>query len=72
MVFVDADHRGSEVEQDIVKWLPSIVPGGFIVFHDYGNPDFPEVELVVEKEMIGIGHPVLLAGNIKAFRVYNV
>lgn len=34
-VFVDGDHRYPSVKADIANWVPKIVPGGVIAFHDY-------------------------------------
>jgi len=34
-IFIDGDHRYKAVKADIANWVPKIVPGGVIAFHDY-------------------------------------
>ena len=36
-LFVDGDHRYDTVKRDISGWVPKIVVGGVVIFHDY-NP----------------------------------
>ena len=36
-LFVDGDHRYATVKRDIANWVPKIVVGGIVIFHDY-NP----------------------------------
>jgi MMP 1-O-methyltransferase len=40
LVFIDGDHRYEHVRQDAALWLPKIVAGGFIAFHDTDASDF--------------------------------
>jgi hypothetical protein len=40
MAYIDADHTYEGVRADIDAFLPKIVPGGIIAFHDYANPDY--------------------------------
>ena len=35
LLFVDGDHRYSGVRADITNWIPKVVPGGLVAFHDY-------------------------------------
>jgi len=37
-LFVDGDHTARGIWQDIVRFTPLIIPGGIVVFHDYGVP----------------------------------
>jgi len=37
MLFIDGDHHYAIVKADIKNWVPKIVSGGVVVFHDY-NP----------------------------------
>jgi len=34
LVFIDADHTYKGVKQDFENWLPAVVSGGLVVFHD--------------------------------------
>lgn len=53
MVFVDGAHYSEAVEQDIATWLPRILPGGIMAFHDYKNPNVPELAVIVNSFMDG-------------------
>lgn len=37
-LFVDGDHSYEIIAQDIANWIPKVVPGGIIAFHDYTLP----------------------------------
>lgn len=34
--FIDADHGEGGITRDLPAWVPKIMPGGIIAFHDYG------------------------------------
>ena len=51
MVFVDGDHETKVVEQDIITWLPKIISGGIMAFHDYKHPNVPELTDIVNRFM---------------------
>jgi Methyltransferase domain len=36
MIFIDATHTYEEVKKNINEWLPHLLPGGTMAFHDYG------------------------------------
>lgn len=40
LVYIDADHSYEGVKRDIEAWVPKLVPGGVLAFHDYANPDY--------------------------------
>lgn len=46
-VFIDAEHTYEGVTKDLEAWYPKVQVGGIIAGHDYGNPDYPEVEQAV-------------------------
>lgn len=52
LLFIDAQHTESAVRQDVSAWLPKVVKGGIVMFHDYGA--WPGVTKVVD-EMIEFG-----------------
>lgn len=37
LVYIDGDHSYNGCKSDIETWLPKLVPGGIMAFHDYGN-----------------------------------
>lgn len=51
MVFVDGDHGVKPVEQDISAWLPRVIVGGIMAFHDYKHPNVPALTDVVNSFM---------------------
>lgn len=42
-IFVDANHKLEYVERDTLGALAMLAEGGCIAWHDYGNPQFPEL-----------------------------
>lgn len=49
LLLVDGDHHYETVKADIEGWVPLVVPGGIVVFHDYAPTalnlrQFPELE----------------------------
>lgn len=40
LVYIDADHSYEGVKKDINAWLPKLVIGGYIAFHDYEAPQY--------------------------------
>ena len=39
-VFIDGDHSYEGVKRDILAWMPTVKPGGWLMGHDYGGkPD---------------------------------
>jgi predicted O-methyltransferase YrrM len=51
VIFIDGDHTAEHVRSDIEKWRPLLADGGILCGHDYGRPDWPDVEPVV-REMV--------------------
>lgn len=48
LVYIDCDHRYTQVMNDIKAWLPKLVHGGIMAFHDYENVNFGVKEAVNE------------------------
>lgn len=51
LLFVDGDHTPPGIRIDVKIWEPHVVPGGLLVFHDYGNPVTPYVKPTVDTLM---------------------
>ena len=51
--WVDGDHSAEGLTGDIKAWFRHVKPGGFISFHDYGSPNWPDVPVVVDRMMKG-------------------
>jgi len=70
-LFVDGDHSRPAVTADMLGWLPLVVPGGIVAFHDYGNKNFRWClgvsEAVDEWDWTG-WQEIPAAGSIKAYQ----
>jgi len=47
-LFIDGDHSYEGVAHDIRNYSSRLVKGGLIAFHDYSNPQFPDVKRAVD------------------------
>ena len=52
LLFIDANHSYLAVRNDIRFWSRHVIDGGYIVFHDYGNPDCPGVHRAVHRKLL--------------------
>ena len=48
LVYIDGDHSYKGVMSDIHTWMPKLVSGGIMAFHDYANEDYGVKRAVVE------------------------
>lgn len=48
LLFIDANHTLKAVQADFDAWFPKLVAGGIVVFHDYGNSNWPDIKVVVD------------------------
>lgn len=50
LLFIDSDHRYESVKLDIKDWLPFVIEGGFVLFHDYESHEgvLPAVDEFIE------------------------
>ena len=48
LLLVDAAHDERSIRADIQAWLPKLVAGGVVAFHDYHSSFWPDVEHVVD------------------------
>jgi hypothetical protein len=62
-LFIDADHSYEGVKADFETWSPQVVPGGYIVFHDYA---IPSVRRFVDDELCGRSGVALRPGRVDA------
>jgi len=53
MVVVDGDHTAFGVTSDFQCWWPKLRVGGIMLFDDYGNSDWPEVERAANAVLAG-------------------
>jgi cephalosporin hydroxylase len=51
MLVIDGDHSYSGVAADFRLYGPLVKVGGYILFDDYGQPDWPDVKRYVDEEM---------------------
>ena len=71
IVFIDGDHSEAGIRGDIEAWINHVQLDGYIAFHDYGSPHWPDVarvvdELFAHKECVEY---VAKADNIRVFKV---
>jgi hypothetical protein len=48
LVYIDADHSYDAVLRDSEAWLPKLVPGGVMAYHDYLNPGYGVHQAVLD------------------------
>jgi len=48
LLFIDGNHDYEFVKKDYELWSPLVVPGGWVLFHDY-SPDWPGVVKFVDE-----------------------
>ena len=52
-VYIDGDHSYEACKADIKRWVPWVIEGGLIFFHDYGTAHTPGVVKAVDEDMQG-------------------
>ncbi len=66
-IFVDGGHEAAQVRDDIEAWLPCLLAGGIIAFHDYHNPNLPGVKQGIDS---AIGDLEIVA-DVETIRAYQ-
>lgn len=68
-VFIDAEHSYEGCRDDIKAWAPKVKVGGWLMGHDYNNPEFPKwgVERAVQEFATSRGLEVELGDNYTWF-----
>lgn len=61
-IFIDGGHDPATVEADTTNALRMLRPGGCIAWHDYKNPDYPELTAYLEslpQQPVAVGDTML-------------
>jgi len=66
LLHVDSDHTAAHVTAELDAWLTHIIPGGVVLFHDYGDT-YPDVKAVADAFMAGYER-IGSARRLAAFR----
>jgi predicted O-methyltransferase YrrM len=73
LVFIDGDHTYEGVKADFQNWLPAVLKGGYLVFHDINDPTLenhgPSVlyrELLKRKDIREVQE--LCGGSVRTFQ----
>ena len=53
VLIIDGDHSYEGVKFDYENYRKFVRVGGYLIFDDYGAPDWPEVTNYVDKEVMG-------------------
>jgi hypothetical protein len=61
LLFIDSTHTREDTLAEFHAWRPNLAEGALVVFHDYGNPEFPGVaeavqELGLPGEVVGASY----------------
>lgn len=51
LLIIDGDHSFAGVKADFENYAPFVKLGGYVIFDDYGSPDWPDIQSYVDSEM---------------------
>lgn len=68
MLWIDGDHSLKQVKLDAVNWIPHVVKGGTIAFHDCRYDDVKKALEWIETNAMWTLEPIGACGSIKAYR----
>jgi cephalosporin hydroxylase len=54
VLIIDGDHSYSGVKHDFLNYRRLVKPGGYIVFDNYNDPNWPGLKDFVDKEVVGL------------------
>lgn len=54
IIFIDGLHTEERVTAEIEKYVPMLVKGGYIIFHDTNNPAHKGVRTAIEKSILSM------------------
>jgi predicted O-methyltransferase YrrM len=60
LLIIDGDHSYAGIAADYVNYLPAVKRGGYIIFDDYGSPDWPDVMEFVDTAVRNDPHVALV------------
>jgi len=74
LVFVDGDHTLEGCAGDIEAWADHIRSGGYMLFHDYGSPNWPGVAQAVDSMMgvyeeLGAVQKIKLVDSLMVYKI---
>ena len=70
LVFIDGDHRYSQVKRDIENYFPKVREGGIICGHDFDSFDYDEE--FIETDYHGTSHHGVTKAVLEAFNDVSV
>tara|TARA_R110002110_G_scaffold403866_1_gene621835 strand:+ start:2146 stop:9000 length:6855 start_codon:yes stop_codon:yes gene_type:complete len=56
VLVIDADHSYAGVKTDFENYAQWVKLGGYIIFDDYGSPDWPDVQEYVDSELADVDY----------------
>ena len=74
MLIIDADHSYAGVKAGFENYGRMVRLGGYIIFAEYGSPEWPDVQAFVDAEVGTAGHvsPVGTSWRTAVYRVVKV
>jgi hypothetical protein len=68
MLIIDGDHSESGISEDLMRWLPRVKEGGYVLIHDYGSDNWPAVKDVVDRVPKTVWQHINTSDSMIAFR----
>jgi len=71
LLIIDGDHSYAGVKTDFENYIRTVKLGGYVIFDDYGAPEWPEVQEYVDKELADLDY-IARVGSSWRTCVYRV